>query len=457
MDEGREDGITAVSTRGFKSHAFQNRISIRPLTILAGANSSGKSSIVQPLLLMKQTLEASYDAGPLFLDGPNVRFTSVAQIMSQVLPNDNGKSFAVGIETDGYSNLKMEYVYSSKRELEIKSMSIGRVGGDDRSLIRLTPSDDGATLHERLASILSEMNLDPLRGYEGYNLVTIRDRCFLAVAMRIASDRAPGPSLARLPHLLPLVPYFELIRTIHVPGLRGNPLRAYPRTALNTIDFVGVSGTRKLPVFPGTFDRYVATVIEAWQSSGDSRLGDLQAMLKDLGLGSELAADRVDDTRIELQVGAMIDAPTRQSRLISIADVGFGVSQVLPVLVALLVADAGQLVYVEQPELHLHPRAQCVLARLMADAARRGVRLIVETHSALLLLSVRTLVADGNLDPELVKLHWFSLNREDGSTAVSSADLDQDGAYGDWPEDFGDVELAAEGKYLDAVEQRNGT
>ena len=132
-------------------------------------------------------------------------------------------------------------------------------------------------------------------------------------------------------------------------------------------------------------------------------------------------------------------------------------SQVLPVLVALLVADAGQLVYVEQPELHLHPRAQCVLARLMADAARRGVRLIVETHSALLLLSVRTLIAAGKLDPELVKLHWFTLRPEDGSSAVTTAELDQDGAYGDWPDDFGDVELAAEGKYLDAVEQRNGT
>ena len=44
---------------------------------------------------------------------------------------------------------------------------------------------------------------------------------------------------------------------------------------------------------------------------------------------------------------------------------------------------------------------------MMADTARRGVRLIVETHSALLLLSVRTLIANAKLDPELVKLHWF--------------------------------------------------
>ena len=453
VDEGLEYGVTAVSTRGFKSHAFENRIDIRPLTILAGANSSGKSSIVQPLLLMKQTLEASYDAGPLLLNGPNVRFTSVAQLLSQVRPNDNDQSFAVGIETHGFSSIEMEYVYSSKRELEIRSMSIGRAGGDDRPRIRLTPRDDASALQERLSSFFSAMNLGSLQVYKGNKLEANRDRCFLSVAVRRESDDALGISSDRLVYLLAFVPRLELIRTIHVPGLRGNPERGYPRTSMNTV----TSGIHKLFLFPGTFERYVATVIEAWQSSGDSRIDDLQTMLKELGLARAVAAERVDDTRIELRVGAMIDAPSRQSRLTSIADVGFGVSQVLPVLVALLVADAGQLVYVEQPELHLHPRAQCVLARLMADTARRGVRLIVETHSALLLLSVRTLIADGKLDPELVKLHWFTLRPEDGSSAVTTADFDQDGAYGDWPEDFGDVELAAEGKYLDAVEQRNGT
>ena len=456
MDDGHWYGVTAVSTRGFKSHAFENRIDIRQLTILAGANSSGKSSIVQPLLLMKQTLEASYDAGPLLLNGPNARFTSVAQLLSRVRPNDNGQTFAVGIETHGASSLQMEYAYSSNRELEIRNMSIARAGRDGKPLIRLTSSDDAAALQDRLSSFLSAMNLEPLRGYEGYKLVTIRDRCFLSVAVQIASDSAPGISHAHLTHLLGFVPQFELIRMIHVPGLRGNPERSYPNTTLSTIDGVGFSKPRHYPLFPGTFERYVATVIAGWQYSGDSRLDDLQTMLRKLRLGQEVAAERLDDTQLELRVRSFPDSPRGGSHLISIADVGFGVSQVLPVLVALLVADPGQLVYVEQPELHLHPRAEYVLASFIADAARRGVRLIVETHSALLLLSVRTLVAHGKLDPGLVKLHWFSLSREDGSTAVRSADLDRDGAYGEWPEDFGDVELTACGMYLDAVEQRNG-
>ena len=138
--------------------------------------------------------------------------------------------------------------------------------------------------------------------------------------------------------------------------------------------------------------------------------------------------------------------------MVSIADVGFGVSQVLPVLVALIVAEPGQLVYLEQPELHLHPRAQVALAQVLAAAAKRGVRVVAETHSSLLLLAVQTLVAEGSLSPELVKLHWFTRG-ENGATKIDTADLDEAGAYGDWPEDFDDVDLKAQSRYLNAADR----
>ena len=136
---------------------------------------------------------------------------------------------------------------------------------------------------------------------------------------------------------------------------------------------------------------------------------------------------------------------------VNIADMGVGVSQVLPALVALLTAIPGQLVYLEHPERDLHPRAQVALAKLLADAAQRGVRVVVETHSSLLLLGVQTLVAKGTLPPDQVALHWFERDN-DGATTVTSADLDEAGAFGDWPEDFGDVELKSESRYLDAAE-----
>jgi predicted ATPase len=77
-------GITGITVGGFKSIATTQSIEVRPLTILAGANSSGKSSVIQALLLLKQTLDAPYDPGPLMLDGENVTFTSADQLLSRV-------------------------------------------------------------------------------------------------------------------------------------------------------------------------------------------------------------------------------------------------------------------------------------------------------------------------------------------------------------------------------------
>ncbi len=139
--------------------------------------------------------------------------------------------------------------------------------------------------------------------------------------------------------------------------------------------------------------------------------------------------------------------------MVHIVDVGSGVSQVLPVLIALQWARPGQVVYLEHPELHLHPRAQSALAKVLADAAKRGVRVVVETHSSLLLLGIQTLVAEEELLPEKVKLYWFQRDKE-GHTEVKPADLDEAGAFGDWPEDFADVSLKAESRYLDAAGTR---
>jgi len=66
---------------------------------------------------------------------------------------------------------------------------------------------------------------------------------------------------------------------------------------------------------------------------------------------------------------------------------------------------------------------------------------------------VQTLIAKGELSPGDVALHWFSRNKDDGETEIVSAELDENGAFGDWPEDFDDVMLDADGAYLDAVEK----
>lgn len=140
--------------------------------------------------------------------------------------------------------------------------------------------------------------------------------------------------------------------------------------------------------------------------------------------------------------------------MVNIADVGFGVSQALPVVVALRAAKPGQLVSIEQPEIHLHPRAQVAMPRLLVNAANRGVRVVAETHSSLILLAVQTLVAEGVIAPGDIGLNWFIRGDKDGTTRIQTAELDEAGRFGDWPEDFDEVALEAENRYLSAAEAR---
>jgi predicted ATPase len=109
---------------------------------------------------------------------------------------------------------------------------------------------------------------------------------------------------------------------------------------------------------------------------------------------------------------------------------------------------------IEQPEIHLHPWAQVAIARRLVNAASRGVRVVAETHSSLILLAVQTLVAEGAIEPGLVGLNWFLRNKKDGTTRLKTAELDEAGRFGDWPEDFDEVALEAENRYLSAAEGR---
>ena len=441
LQPSREGGVTQISVAGFKSISQKQSIEIRPLTILAGANSSGKSSMMQPLLLLKQTLEETYDPGALLLNGPNVKFASVDQLLSRMGRGKTSHTFEVGISVGLDTAFSLCFRKRSGGGIDIQQATFLdhgfavnlRLGMTREEILSVIPS-----FLRRFHGTLSEM--------EEINRewAVVRSRCFLALALR-SEDGQLGP---------PFPPFDDfdaspravigahIRRLIHLPGLRGNPERTYPVTAVGR-------------TFPGTFEKYVASVIAQWQTEKDhDKREQLSKDLEKLRLTWKVMAKPINDTQVELQVGRLSQITKGRARdLVNIADVGLGISQVLPVLVALQVAEPEQLVYLEHPELHLHPRAQFAMAQILASAADRGVRVVVETHSDLLLLGLRALVAEGKLASEKVKLHWFKRDSI-GNTKVSSADLDEIGAFGEWPEDFAEVALEAESRYLDAAEAR---
>lgn len=433
--------ITELSVSGYKSIAEEETIEIRPLTILAGANSSGKSSVMQPLLLLKQTLEASYNPGPLLLSGPNVKFTSVDQLLSRTGKRVSTDILEIAVKSSWDRSLRITFRKKHGHGLVIDQMqSVGSLG-DYTVWPTMTHNEI-----QRLKFATQKSWEDELP--EQYRKIAqwqiVQNRCFLEPQLVVGEDHVAGtggPEYFGGPVLTE--GFDKLISAlIHLPALRGNPERDYPVSAVGA-------------TYPGTFDKYAASVIAEWAKEDEhTSLQGLNDDLAKMRLTGGVWPQKIYETRIELHVSRLPQAPPRRPEdRVNIADVGVGVSQTLPVLVALRAAQPGQLVFLEEPETHLHPRAQTALAGVLVAAATRGVQLVLETHSSLLLLAIQTLVAEGSLSPSKVKLHWFQRNK-DGRTTIRSADLDEAGAFGEWPEDFDDVTLAAQKKYLDAADKR---
>lgn len=431
------EGITRITVAGFKSISQEQSIEIRPLTILAGPHGSGKSSIMQPLLLLKQTLEAPYDPGALLLDGPNVKFTSVDQLLSH---NNGGKlmrTFHISIEIDSQETLTTEYTQDENNAFAVEQMIYNSNKVKYRLYVGMPQDEIKKVLAGNLKASLRVPMHELSYLVKRFDIVLTQNRCFLTPVIQ---SRAGSAVTFPLPS--DLVAEHHILKLVYLPGLRGKLERTYPVAAVGT-------------KFPGTFGNYTASVIEHWQTVGNNdKLEKLNRDLARLSLTSKVIARRIDDMQIELLVNRFAHSNEEGSEdMLSIAEAGLGISQALPVVVALHAANQGQLLYIEQPESDLHPRAQSTMAEVVVDAVMQGARLVVETHSPLLLRGVQALVAEGKLPPEMVKLHWFKL-LDDGSTQITSADLDKTGAFGDWPEDFHTVTLNSESRYLDAAEAR---
>lgn len=117
---------------------------------------------------------------------------------------------------------------------------------------------------------------------------------------------------------------------------------------------------------------------------------------------------------------------------------GFGLTYVLPVIVAVLSAQKGDLLIIENPESHLHPQGQAVLGRLLAMAANGGVQIMVESHSDHLFNGMRVAVKQGLLHPNDFAVYFFSRDHEQHDIYVDQPLLDMRGRLSYQPEDFFD-------------------
>jgi hypothetical protein len=395
---------------------------------------------MQPLLLVKQTLEVGFDPGPLLLDGPNVKFGSVAEMFWRGQSHDDvAHEFSVDF-TDFDGERTVATFSNEAGALEVSGTTFVPPNHVKATTIELVarPPQTQRQLLEQVDPTFSRMMRAKTGPLSGGRIKVRRARCFLEAYVETPKGSArPFPLTATPPAILAVV----ATHLIHLPGLRDLPERLYP-------------ASHPGEVFPGAFQKWVAGLLATWVEDHAIELDQVNHDLLAMGLTWKVHAKRVGDTKVAVVVGRL-PRPKRGGAqdVVSLADVGLGVSQALPIVMALRAAERLDIVYLEQPEIHLHPAAQVALAGVLGEAARRGVVVVCETHSHLLVRAVQNLVASGQIDQGLVGVNWFARDK-DGVTRVTCAELDSDGAYGDLPINFGQVEMDLEDEYLNAIQKR---
>ena len=349
------------------------RLPLGPLTLLSGSNASGKSSVLQALVLLHQTMREHEWSTRLMLNGAAIRLGTVSDVVDKV----HGRStFEIGVVDE---EVQCHWVFTDERSemsMTVERVNIGKNAHEEPRALRylLPPSVDGtvSSLAERLRG-LTYITAERVGPREVY---TVEDR-----------------------QIAPVV----------------GPVGEHAVSVLNWGRDERVLDELVLPDAPPT------------------RLRQVEERMRTLFPGCALVVQQVPQTNV-VTLGIRTSDDTDFHRPIN---VGFGLTQVFPIVVAALSSAPQDILLIENPEVHLHPAGQAQMGQFLADVARAGVQVIVETHSDHILNGIRRSVKSGRLPAEDVVIHFFRPRLPDGQQVVSPT-LDGSGNIDFWPEGFFD-------------------
>jgi predicted ATPase len=465
--------ISGVFLNNFRSFSKPTKIDLRPITLLYGQNSAGKSSIIKSILLLQQSLAARRrwgdETSTFIYSGDSVDLGSFqASISGHVID----KKLSVGIEISNRDDqARLELPFETTWHTNEK---------DDNRIMTLTLSLSGEHLnferHPRKSRWL--LTTESVRAFlnitaSEQDLLTqsvemvenLRANC--GYLPEFSGDRFPAKLHSRLvpPNTrrqwLSLTnadrsrdgesddtrPVFGEAPLVHRWDEICSATWGHCRRQLNLVTHIG-----PLRQEPRRFERYSPTDGLGVGTTGQQMLSllyerpnlvvkvndyldqmELPYRIKIRALGSGAAVGEV----IYL---ALVDEKTGLE--LSPSDVGVGYSQVLPLITQSTLA-RNQLVCIEQPELHLHPAMQARLAELFISEALGGsqIRFLVETHSESLMLRILRRIREGLLRPEDVQVIYIDQD-ETGASLIHSIPIDRNGDFTvEWPKGFFDERL----------------
>lgn len=448
-------GIHSLTIEGFKTFGNEQILKIRPLTIISGANSSGKTGCLEALLLLKQTLVETETNVHLKLFGDNVKFSDAWRIFyGCTSSNENPKNIKIGLEFDDNHAATFKFSYSEEYGIRVVRNTY-RDGKDinlkverKRNGSELVCIGCNAVCNGSEACVNGESSIKCTRvPVDVDNEHKYRHHFMLGSWGHIEDDANHVDYLNFLKKCAQ-----HIAGMLHLTGRRSIPchqMRVVVPKPLR-LEFIDLDR-----VFSGLFCPYVPFLIDEWNDGAPDKLRNLREALIDIRLGRDIIAKR---TKYQSQSDDKQDHEIFDVNITNMAgyssnifNIGSGVWHAVAILVALEEAESGQILFIEQPEVHLHPNAQVRLAPYIWRASKRGVKVIIETHSSLLLLALQMAIAEdpekGKFDPSFyTSLNWFRATEV--GTEITPGEFCEDGTYGNWPEDFNDVALEIQARYV---------
>lgn len=415
--------LTHIRMKNFKSWADSGEVKLAPLTGFFGANSSGKSSLLQMLLLLKQTIGGE----EVLFFGDENSLVNLGSFNEVIHRHNRGAQLELefgGKLREPYSiDLSLEDRFPDETTIDYFTFNTALSAGNREPILQ--------SFRYASLSRLRKMEWRADGGYReghqflnGKNLGSVPVETCYGVPRRVQGR----PRQRNSKFLRQFSSVFETFfsELYYLASTRAEPQRQTRWEGEHPVD-VGKRGHDVISALLSARLKHLVRHekrISAW----------LQEM--ELAHAFSLESQGDDEKDYEIRIRKNTESPA-----VTLVDMGYGLSQFLPVLVLCYYVPEGSTLILEQPGIHLHPMVQSQLADLLIEVVtERNLQVIVESHSEHLLVRLQRRIAEGKVCRDKIGLYFCRNDEAEGVSTLEPLEVDRVGNIRNWPENFfGDV------------------